>query len=140
MFIGKLPHGLPGAVVSRLYISELAPDFDVVGILFQMLCKDGVGITADCCATVAEDSGNALKLVPQVAFDVQGMAVCQLGRSKECSLELGEVRLALLFADTLLLGWLSCGCYGCCLCLYLLVVKTDFRRWQVWCCQTRYRC
>ena len=56
-----------------------------------MLCKDGVGVTADCCATVTEDSGNALKLDPQVALDVQGMAVHQLCRSKECSLELGEI-------------------------------------------------
>ena len=46
MFIGKLPHGLPGAVVSRLYISELAPDFDVVGIEIEMLQEDGVDVAA----------------------------------------------------------------------------------------------
>ena len=85
-----------------------------------MLGEDGVGVTADGGATVAEDSGDALKLVPQVAFDVQGMAVHQLCRSKEGSLELGEVRFTLLLADTLLFRWLDCGCYfGC----YLLVVK-----------------
>ena len=61
---GSCPHGVPGAVVSRLSISELAPYFDVVGILFQMLGEDGVGVTADRGTTVAEDSGNALKLVP----------------------------------------------------------------------------
>ena len=48
----------------EIIISELAPDFDVVGILFQMLGEDGVGVTADRGTTVAEDSGNALKLVP----------------------------------------------------------------------------
>lgn len=67
-FIGKLPHGVPGAVVSRLSISELAPDFDVVGILFQMLGNDGVGVAAYRGTTVAEDSGDALKLVPQVTM------------------------------------------------------------------------
>ena len=110
-FIGKLPHSVPGAVVSRLSISELTPDFDVVGILFQMLGEDGVGVAAYRCTTVAEDSGDALKLVPQVALNVQGMAVHQLCRSKEGRLELGEVRLALLFADSLLLrllGWGGC--------------------------------
>lgn len=56
-----------------------------------MLGEDGVGIAADGGATVAENSGDALKLVPQVALDVQGMTVYQLCRSKECSLELGEV-------------------------------------------------
>ena len=56
-----------------------------------MLGEDGVGVAADGSATVAEDSGNALKLVPQVALDVQGMAVHQFGRSKECRLELCEV-------------------------------------------------
>lgn len=39
-----------------IIISELTPYFDVVGILFQMLGEDGVGITADGGATVAEDS------------------------------------------------------------------------------------
>lgn len=104
-------------------LSELAPDFDVVGILFQMLGEDGVGVTTDSSATVAEDSGNALKLVPQIALNVQGMAVHQLCRSKEGSLELGEVRFALLLADTLLFRWLGFGGYGCCLCRYLFVVK-----------------
>lgn len=112
MFIGKLPHGVPGAVVSRLSISEPAPDFYVVGILFQMLGDDGVDVAADGGATVAEDSGDALKPVPQVALNVQGMAVHQFCRSKERSLELGEIRFALLLADTLLLRWLG---YGCCL-------------------------
>lgn len=56
-----------------------------------MLGEDGVGVAADGSATDAEDSGNTLKLVPQVALDIQGMAVHQLCRSKECSLELGEV-------------------------------------------------
>ena len=88
-----------------------------------MFSDDGVGIAADCCTTVAEDSGNALKLVPQVALDVQGMAVHQLCRSKECRLELGEVRLALLLADTLLLRLLGGFCCGDCLCRYLFVVK-----------------
>lgn len=88
-----------------------------------MLGEDGVGVTADGGATVAEDSGNALKLVPQVALDVQGMTVRQHCRSKECSLELGEVRFALLLADTLLLRRLVRGGYGCCICGYLLVVK-----------------
>ncbi len=41
--------------VSAIRHSEFAPDFDVVDILFQMLGDDGVGITADCCATVTED-------------------------------------------------------------------------------------
>ena len=71
----------------------------------------------------SEDSGNALKLVPQVALNVQGMAVHQLCRSKECSLELGKVRFALLLADTLLLRLLGCGGYSCCFGCYLLVVK-----------------
>ena len=74
-----------------------------------MLGDDGVGVTADGRASVTEDSGDALKLVPQVALDVQGMAVHQFCRYKECSLELGEVRLTLLFADALLLRLLYRG-------------------------------
>ena len=88
-----------------------------------MLGEDGVGVATDGGATVAEDSGDALKLVPQVALDVQGMAILQFGRSKECSLELGEVRFALLLADTLLFLRLGCGGYGCYFCCRLLVVK-----------------
>lgn len=85
-----------------------------------MLGDDGVGVAADGGATVAEDSGNALKLVPQAALNVQRMAVHQLCRSKECSLEISEVRFALLFADALLFRRLGCGCYfGC----RVLVVK-----------------
>lgn len=56
--------------VSAIRHSEFAPDFDVVGIQFQMLSDDGVGIAANGGATAAEDSGNTLKLAPQVGFDV----------------------------------------------------------------------
>lgn len=45
-----------GIVDFPIIYSELAPDFDVVGILFQMLGEDSVGIAADGSATVAEDS------------------------------------------------------------------------------------
>ena len=88
-----------------------------------MFGEDGVGVTAYRGTTVTEDSGNALKLVPQVALDVQGMAFHQFGRNKECSLELGEVRFALLFADTLLFRRFDCGGYSCCLDCCLFVVK-----------------
>ena len=106
--------------VSTIRHLELAPDFDVVDILFQMLGNDGVGIAADCCTTVAEDSGNALKLVPQVGFDIQSMTIYQLCRRKKCSLKLGEIRFALLLADTLLFRQLG---YGGCLLRYLFIVK-----------------
>ena len=79
-----------------------------------MLGEDGVGVTADGSATVAENSGNALKLFPDVVLDVDRMTVHHLCRSEERSLELGEIRFALLLADALLLRWLGCGsCLGC---------------------------
>ena len=40
--------------------SELAPDFDVVGIEIQMLDKDCVDVAADGGVTVAEDAGDDL--------------------------------------------------------------------------------
>lgn len=51
------------------------------------------------------------------------MAFHQFGRNKECSLELGEVRFALLFADTLLFRRFDCVGYSCCLDCCLFVVK-----------------
>jgi hypothetical protein len=77
-FIGKLPHGVPGAVVSLLYISELAPYLDVVGIHSQMLDKDGVDVAADSCVTIAEDAGDAFKLPPYAVLDIDRMSLHQL--------------------------------------------------------------
>lgn len=103
--------------------SEFAPDFDVRGVGSQVVGEDSVDVAGDGGAALAEDAGDAFKLFPDVVLDVQGMAILQFGRSKECSLELGEVRFALLLADTLLLGWLDYGCcFGCC----LLVAKQIF--------------
>ncbi len=81
-----------------------------------MVGEDSVDVAGDGGATLAEDAGDAFKLLPDVVLDVDRMAVHQLCRSKECSLELGEVRFALLLADTLLLRLLGGGGYlGRCL-------------------------
>ena len=58
--------------------SELAPDFDVVGIEIQMLDKDGVNVAADSCVAVAEDTGDALKLFPYAVLVVVRMTLHQL--------------------------------------------------------------
>ncbi len=77
-FIGKLPHGVPGAVVSRLYISELAPNFDVVGIEIEMLDEDGVDVAADGGISIAEDAGDAFQLRPHAVLDVDRVTLHQL--------------------------------------------------------------
>ena len=58
--------------------SELAPDFDVVGIEIQMLDKDCVDVAADGGVTVAEDTGDAFQLRPYVVLDVDRMTLLQL--------------------------------------------------------------
>ena len=107
----------------EILVSELAPDFGVVGIHCEMLDKDGVDVAADSSVAVAEDAGDAFQLLPYAVLDVNRMTLQQLRRRKECSLELGEVRFALLLADTLLLRWLGCGGYGCYFGCCLLFVK-----------------
>ena len=77
-----------------------------------MVGEDSVDVAGDGGATLAEDAGDAFKLLPDVVLDVDRMAVHHLSRSKERCLELGEIRLALLLADALLLRRLG---YGCCL-------------------------
>ena len=107
----------------EIIISEFAPDFDVRGVGSQMVGEDGVDVAGDGGATLAEDAGDAFKLLPDVVLDVDRMAVHHLCRSKERSLELGKIRFALLLADALLLRLLGYGCYlGCC----LLVAKQIF--------------
>lgn len=58
--------------------SELAPYLDVIGILFQMLGKDGVDVAADSCVAVAEDAGDAFQLLPYAVLDVDRMTLHQL--------------------------------------------------------------
>lgn len=50
--------------------SEFAPDFDVVGIEFEVLRKNGVDVAADVGVTVAEDTGDAFQLRPHTVLDV----------------------------------------------------------------------
>lgn len=88
-----------------------------------MVGEDSVDVAGDGGAALAEDAGDAFKLLPDVVLDVDRVAVHQLCRCKECSLELGEVRFALLLADTLLLRWLGGFCCGDCLDCCLFVVK-----------------
>ena len=88
-----------------------------------MVGEDSVDVAGDGGATLAEDAGNAFKLLPDVVLDVDRVAVNHLCRSEERSLKLGEVRFALLLADALLLRRL---CYGCCLGCCLLVAKQIF--------------
>lgn len=88
-----------------------------------MLDKDGVDVAADSRVAVSENAGDAFKLLPHAILDVYRMTLHQLRRRKECSLELGKVRFALLLADMLLLRLLGWGGYGCCLGYCLLVVK-----------------
>ena len=92
-----------------------------------MLDKDSVDVAGDGGATLAEDASDAFKLLPDVVLDVDRMAVHHLCRSKERSLELGEIRFALLLADALLLRWLGSVGYGCCLGCRLLVVEQIIR-------------
>ena len=110
----------------EIIISEFAPDFDVRGVCPQVVGEDGVDVAGDCGATLAEDAGDAFKLLPDVVLDVDRVAVHHLCRSKECSLELGEIRFALLLADALLLRLFGYGGYGCCLGCRLLVAKQIF--------------
>lgn len=88
-----------------------------------MVGEDSVDVAGDGSATLAEDSGDAFKLLPDVILDVDRMAVHHLCRSEERSLELGEIRFALLLADALLLRRLG---YGCCLGCRLLVAEQIF--------------
>ncbi len=83
--------------------SELAPDFDVVGIEIQMLDKDCVDVAADGGVTVAEDAGNAFELRPHVVLDVHRVTLHQLCRREIGSLKIGIIRFALLLAHALLL-------------------------------------
>ena len=106
-----------------IIISELAPDFDVVGIEVQMLDKDGVDVATDCGVTVAEDAGDAFELLPHAVLDVDWVTLLQLCRREIGSLELGVIRLALLLAHALLLRWLGSVGYGCCLRCRLFVAK-----------------
>ena len=57
--------------------SEFAPDFDVVGIEIQMLCKDGVDIAAYGGVAVAEDAGDAFELRPHTVLDVDRVTLRQ---------------------------------------------------------------
>ena len=59
-------------------VSELAPDFGVVGIHYKMLDKDGVDIAADSSVAVAEDTGDAFELLPYTVLNVYRMTLCQL--------------------------------------------------------------
>ena len=53
-----------------IIISEFTPYFDVVGIEIEMLQEDGVDVAADCGITVAEDAGDAFKLLPYAVASV----------------------------------------------------------------------
>ena len=100
-----------------IIISELAPDFDVVGIEIEMLQKDGIDVAADGGVAVAEDTGDAFELRPHAILDVDRVTLHQLRRSEIGCLEIGVIRFALLLAHALLLRWL--GSIGC----RLLVVE-----------------
>ena len=103
--------------------SEFAPDFDVRGVCPQVVGENGVDVAGDGGAALAEDAGDAFKLLPDVVLDVDRMTVHHLCRSEKRCLELSEIRFALLLADALLLRRL--GCVGCC-CCRLLVAKQIF--------------
>lgn len=104
----------------EIIISELAPDFDVRGVYPPVVGEDCIDVAGDGGATLAEDAGDAFKLLPDVVLDVDRMTVHNLCRSEKRCLELGEIRFALLLADALLLRRLG---YGCCLGCCLLVAK-----------------
>ncbi len=53
-----------------IIISEFAPDFDVVGIEFEVPRKNGVDVAADAGVTVTEDTGDAFQLRPHAVLDV----------------------------------------------------------------------
>lgn len=60
--------------------SEFAPDFDVRGVCPQVVVEDGVDVAGDGCATLAEDAGDAFKLLPDVVLDIDRVTVHQLCR------------------------------------------------------------
>lgn len=91
-----------------------------------MVGENSVDVTGDGGATLAENAGDAFKLLPDVVLDVDRVTVHYLCRSEERSLELGEVRFALQLADALLLRWLGRFDYGCCLGCRLLIIKQIF--------------
>ena len=61
-----------------IIISELAPDFDVVGIEIEMLQKDSIDVAADGGVTVAEDAGDAFELLLYAIFDIDRVTLHQL--------------------------------------------------------------
>lgn len=88
-----------------------------------MVGEDCIDVAGDGGATLAEDAGDAFKLLPDVVLDIDRVTVHHLCRSEERCLELGEIRFALLLADALLLRLLG---YGCCLDCSLVVAKQIF--------------
>jgi len=56
-----------------------------------MFGEDSVYVAGDGSATLAEDSGDAFKLLPDVILDVDRVSVHHLCRSKERCLKLGEI-------------------------------------------------
>lgn len=61
----------------EIIISEFAPDFDVRGVGSQMVGEDSVDVAGDGGATLAEDAGNAFKLLPDVVLDVDRVTLYQ---------------------------------------------------------------
>ena len=70
-----------------------------------MVGEDSVYVAGDGGATLAEDSGDAFKLLPDVILYVDRMTLHQLRRSEIGSLEIGVIRFALLLG---LLGSVGC--------------------------------
>ena len=65
----------------EIIISEFAPDFDVRGVGSQVVGEDSVDVAGDGGATLAEDAGDAFKLLPDVVLNVDRVAVHHLCRS-----------------------------------------------------------
>ena len=76
-----------------------------------MFADDALGIAANVCATVAENTGVAFKTLPCGIADVERMSLDNLHRDEICFLVFAELQLSLLYAHTLLLGLWRCALF-----------------------------